>query len=125
MELKERSDVISIHLPLTHETNGWVDKAWLASCKPGAILINTSRGAIVNSHDLLGHLKSGHLNGACLDVLENEVPSTWEGTLKETYLSLLGRKDVIITPHIAGWTYQSLELIASILLQKITTFYKN
>lgn len=123
-ELKEMSDIISIHLPLTHETYSWVDKAWLAACKPGAIFINTSRGAIVNSHDLLLHLKSGHLKGACLDVLENELPATWQGTLKQTYLALLDRKDVIITPHIAGWTHQSLKLIASILLKKITSFYR-
>ncbi len=122
--LKERSEVISIHLPLTQETNGWINNKWLESCKPQSIFINTSRGAIVNSQDLLSNLKSGHLKGACLDVLENEVPSSWIGDLKHTYLSLLDRKDVIITPHIAGWTHQSLELIASILLRKISSFYK-
>ena len=122
--LKERSDIISIHLPLTDETNAWIDNKWLASCKQGAIIINTSRGAIVKSVDLLTQLQSGHLSGACLDVLENEMPTTWEGKLKRIYTALLDRKDVIITPHIAGWTHQSLELIASILLRKITAFYQ-
>jgi len=123
-ELKKRSDIISIHLPLTAETDGWVDDDWLAACKQGAFLINTSRGAIVSSADLLSHIESGQLKGACLDVLENEIPETWEGEQKRVYLSLLGLKNVIITPHIAGWTHQSLELIASILLRKIIAFYQ-
>jgi D-3-phosphoglycerate dehydrogenase len=122
--LKERSDVISIHLPLTQETNGWINNKWLESCKSQSIFINTSRGGIVNSPDLLSHLESGHLKGVCLDVLENEVPSSWTGGLKQTYLSLLDRKDVLITPHIAGWTHKSLALIASVLLRKISSFYK-
>ncbi|MCL4129790.1 UNVERIFIED_CONTAM: hypothetical protein GTU68_021697 [Idotea baltica] len=124
-ELKRRSEVVSIHLPLTSETNRWVDDEWLSSCKQGAILINTSRGAIVNSPNLLTHIESGHLKGACLDVLENELPDTWEGELKQVYLSLLERKNVIITPHIAGWTLQSLKLIASILLRKTIAFYQD
>lgn len=117
------SDILSIHLPLTSETQNLVNKELLARCKQGVILINTSRGSIVNSKDLLEMIERGHVGGACLDVLENEVPNTWSALQKNTYEALLQRKDVIITPHIAGWTHQSLKLIASILLDKIVAFY--
>ncbi|MEL6389019.1 MAG: NAD(P)-dependent oxidoreductase [Bacteroidota bacterium] len=122
-DLLLQSDIVSIHLPLTAETDGMVDHDFLSKCKKGSILINTSRGNIVNSESLLSHLVNGHIGGACLDVLENEKPSTWNDQERKIYDALLCQPNVIITPHIAGWTHQSLERIASILLGKILAFY--
>ena len=121
--LVNNADIISIHLPLTEETTDLIDTDFLKKVKHGAIIINTSRGKILDSNALLEALASGHIQGACLDVLENEKPETWNESEKLTYNGLLQRKNVVITPHIAGWTHRSLELIASILLRKICSFY--
>lgn len=122
-EIQQQSHIISIHLPLTLETRGMIDSSWLHQCRPGTVIINTSRGAILNTKDLLHQLEDGHVGGACLDVLENEKPNTWNGEEREVYGRLLERKDVIITPHIAGWTHQSLKKIAHVLLDKIQAYY--
>jgi D-3-phosphoglycerate dehydrogenase len=116
--LKE-CDIISLHLPLTSETSQWVDSTWLKKCRPGCILINTSRGSIVNTRDVIQALQTGHLLGACLDVFENEKPESFSASEKEMYALLYDFKNVILTPHVAGWTYESLEGIAKILLEKI------
>jgi len=121
--LLERSDVVSIHLPLTDDTQGLVSDSFIKSMKPGSILINTSRGAIVNSASLLRALLSDHLGGVCLDVLENEKPATWTREEQTLYKELLTHPRVAATPHVAGWTYQSLRLIAEVLLQKISRHY--
>lgn len=123
-EIKKKSDIISINLPLTAETRNMITVDFLSNCKKGVILLNTSRGAIVKSQDLLHCLQNGQVHGACLDVLENEKPKTWSKKEKEIYGGLLALDNVIITPHIAGWTHQSLQLIAEILLHKIVSFYK-
>lgn len=117
--LLEQSDVVSIHLPLTDETRYMVDEKFIGSMKPGSIIINTSRGWILKSSALLSSLQSVHLSGACLDVLENEKPATWSEEESTLYTALLQRDDVVATPHVAGWTHQSLRLIAEVLLEKI------
>lgn len=123
-DLIKQSDVISIHLPLTLETRYMVDKNFLSKMKENAILINTSRGKIVVTEELNKSLKAGRLSGACLDVLENEKPETWTESEQVMYTELFNNRKALITPHIAGWTHQSLESIASILLKKICNFYQ-
>lgn len=123
-ELLQRSDIVSIHLPLTEETKYMVNEHFLSRMKKGAILINTSRGKIVDTSALKNALEEGRLRGACLDVLENEKPETWADEERSIYESVLLRKNVIVTPHIAGWTHESLKLIAEILLHKIVAFYE-
>jgi len=122
-ELLTSSDVVSIHLPLTQETKSLVNESFLLKMKTESILINTSRGGIADSQAMLNSLERGHLSGICLDVLENEKPATWSIEQKKMYINLLQRRDVIITPHIAGWTHRSLRHIASILFDKICNFY--
>jgi D-3-phosphoglycerate dehydrogenase len=99
--LLESADVVSIHVPLTNETRSLINAARLSQMKRGAILINTARGGIVDEKALLSALESGHLSGAGLDVFENEPP-------RPDY-PLLGRHDVLCTPHIAGVTVASKE----------------
>jgi glycerate dehydrogenase len=90
------SDVVSLHCPLTPETRGLIDAARLALFKPGALLINTGRGPLVNEADLAAALHSGHLGGAGLDVLSLEPPDPTN--------PLLAAPNCVITPHIAWAT---------------------
>jgi len=82
-------------------------------------LINTSRGKIVNTDELIGSLKNRRISGAALDVLENEKLSSYTDREKERMDWLLGRADVIITPHIAGYSHESLYKMAKVLSEKI------
>ena len=91
-ELAAQSDIIVVHLPLTDETHHLVDTAFLAGVKPGAFLINVSRGPVVDSDALIAALEAGRLAGAGLDVVEGE-PSP--------PAALVARADVIATPHVA------------------------
>ncbi|MEM1319051.1 MAG: NAD(P)-dependent oxidoreductase [Bacteroidota bacterium] len=113
------ADIISFHLPLTEETRHLVDADFLAACKPGLVLINTSRGAVVRTQDLLKALENGHLRGACLDVFENEKPHTFTKMEQQLYQRLYSLDNVVLSPHIAGWTKESKEKLASILLERI------
>ena len=88
------SDVVSLHLPLTPATQGIINRRTLALMRPGAILINTSRGGLINEADLYESIRSGHLAGAGLDVLCNEPP--------EPDNPLLTLDNVIISPHLGG-----------------------
>ncbi len=94
------ADYVSLHLPLTPETTGMFDRSRFAAMKPGAIFINTARGGLVRSADLAVALASGHLAGAGVDVLPHEPPETTE--------PLLGLENVIVTPHVAFYSEESL-----------------
>ena len=122
-QLISNSDILSIHLPLTTETRGIIEGDLLKRCKPGAIIINSSRGPILKTRDLLDHLKTGHIAGACLDVLENEKMDQLSNEQRDVYTELLAMDQVIATPHVAGWTQESLVKIAEQLLTKIRHFY--
>jgi len=98
-EVFAESDIVSIHTPLTDETRGMVDMARLKTMKKSAILINTSRGAIVNEADLVTALECGIISGAGLDVFEREpLPSD---------SPLIALKNTMLLPHIASHTYES------------------
>ncbi len=118
-QILNESDIISLHLPLTQETENLVDMSFLSQMKAGSMLINTSRGKIVDLDSLIKNLNSGHLIGACLDVFPNEKPGSFTDYEKKLYDRLYACSNTILTPHIAGWTNESLYKIADILLQKI------
>lgn len=118
-EIFEQADVVSLHIPLTHETREMVDADWYSRFRKPVILLNMSRGGILNLADLLDALKAGKLPGACLDVLPEE-PLTPNLLKSDKILQeLLQLDQVLITPHIAGWTMQSKVLLGNILLQRI------
>jgi D-3-phosphoglycerate dehydrogenase len=106
-ELCARSDVISLHVPLNEETIHLFDAYCFAHCKPDAVLINTSRGAVVDSAALLDALKSGKLAGAALDVVEGELIAA---SLPNHPLLAYARThdNLIVTPHIGGATFESM-----------------
>lgn len=113
------ADIISLHLPLTPETKHLVNKDFIRQCKPGVIFLNTSRGQCIHTEDLVVALESGRVGGACLDVFENEKPHTFTDNDHKLYERLHRLDQVLLSPHIAGWTYESKKKLANILLKKI------
>jgi D-3-phosphoglycerate dehydrogenase len=118
-DITERADIISLHLPLTPETRHIVDQAFIEGCKPGFVLINTSRGHCVKTDDLVAALENGKVGGACLDVFENEKTAAFSENEKAVFEKLYAFDQVVLSPHIAGWTHESKRLLAEVLLEKI------
>ena len=121
-ELLETSDVISLHVPQTPETISMVNDDFLCKCKKDIILINTARGKVVKTDDLVKHLKSGHVIGAALDVLEYESYNFQDfltDNMPDAFNYLISSNRVLLTPHIAGWTVESKRKLSSILAEKI------
>ncbi len=112
-------DVISFNIPLTDETALLIDESLLKRIKPGAILINASRGGIVKLDDVWNAIENGRLGGCCLDVFPNEKPQTYNKEEVEVMNKLAKHPVVILTPHVAGWTIESKQKIAQILVDKI------
>ncbi|MCX6189196.1 MAG: NAD(P)-binding domain-containing protein [Bacteroidetes bacterium] len=121
----EQADILTMHVPLTKETEGWVNKDFFKKFKKSIVFINTSRGKIVNTTDLLEALQGGKLTGAALDVLEQEPPFSEDGQPDATFNALRDMENVIFTPHIAGWSAQSYERISTVLCAKIINFYQS
>jgi D-3-phosphoglycerate dehydrogenase len=119
-KLLEKSEIVSLHVPLTQETRQMVDAQFLSQCKSGAILINSSRGRVVNTNALIAALESGWISGACLDVFENERPETYDRVEAQMYATLAGFPNVVLTPHIAGWTFESKLQIAGQILHEVS-----
>ncbi len=122
-EIIKKSDILSFHLPLTIETYHLVDQNFLADCRQGVIILNSSRGAVVKTSALLKSLKTGKVAGAALDVFENENPKSWTESERRMYLELMQMPQVVCSPHVAGWTVQSKQKIAKVLLAKLADIY--
>lgn len=118
-ELTKDADVISFHLPLTMETKHFVNRDFISTCKDGIIIINTSRGMVIDTTVLLDEIYSGKVAGACLDVFENEKPQTFTTKEQKIYNELYTLENVVLSPHIAGWTFESIQKIAQVLLSRI------
>lgn len=119
-ELKERAEVVSLHIPLTEQTYYLVDGPFISDMKNNFYFVNTARGKNVETKGLVEAIKAGKVKGACLDVLEYE-KSSFENleTENENLQYLLESDKVIVTPHIAGWTVQSKEKLAQVIVDKI------
>ncbi|MGB4446635.1 MAG: 2-hydroxyacid dehydrogenase [Cloacibacterium sp.] len=126
-ELQERADILSLHIPLDASTEYLVDENLISKMKKNFYLVNTARGKNVKTSALVDALKSGKVKAAALDVLEYE-KSSFENLDTSTSLSarnkedlqfLLDSEQVIVTPHIAGWTHQSKEKLAQFIVDKI------
>ncbi|SRR6056297_325889 len=127
-EFVEQTDFLSIHIPLTSENKYLINKEYLKKFHKQIILINTARGEIVKTDDLVSLLESGDIKGAALDVLEYE-KSTFEELFDNTELpdtmnKLIKSERVILTPHIAGWTDESYYKVSAIVAQKIINLFK-
>jgi D-3-phosphoglycerate dehydrogenase len=118
-QIYEEADVLSIHLPLNQETKGLVNDEFFNKFKKPIVLINTSRGEIAHTKAILNALDSRKLLGACLDVFENEKPTTYTGEQEILFADLFKRPNVLLSPHIAGWTHESKRRLSQLLLQRI------
>ena len=107
-ELLSTADVVTLHVPLLRETHGMIGDRELAVMKPGTVLIQAARGGIVDEAALAAHLASGHLGGAAVDVYSTEPPGPDNALLR---LGGEGARRLLLTPHIAGVTRQSSQLL--------------
>jgi D-3-phosphoglycerate dehydrogenase len=115
----QETDILSLHIPLTPETRGMVNTHYLSQFKKKIILLNTARGEIVPLSDLAESFSMGFVRGAALDVLENEKLNELTPVQKEGFRNLISAGNVIFTPHIAGWTFESHVKINVALVEKI------
>ena len=121
-KLRDESQIISLHVPYNLSTKKMINKDFINKMKNAFWLINTSRGNVINTDDVIESLKSKKILGAGLDVLEYE-SSSFESIFKNNNPSLnylLNAENVILSPHIAGWTYESHKKLAKVILDKIT-----
>ena len=118
-ELQKRCDVISFHVPYNTETHYYCDEQFISDCSKKPIIINTSRGTVVNTIDIINAIETQKINGFCVDVYEDEPITKNKIHSTETYQKLLSFKNVIATPHIAGWTKESKYKLVKILMDKI------
>jgi D-3-phosphoglycerate dehydrogenase len=118
-EIFAHADVLSFHLPLTEETRYLANNQYVSQFKNNIILVNTARGQIIKTDILLAHLQSGKISAAALDVFENEKPNTFTSEEKSLFAQLYEMQNLILSPHIAGWTHESKKRLAEILLTKI------
>ncbi|GAG78717.1 unnamed protein product, partial [marine sediment metagenome] len=110
--LLRKSDFVSLNVSLTEATHHLINAASLANMKPGAILVNTSRGPVVDTRALIDSLRSGHLGGAGLDVLEDE---------RDTFHDF-GDLNVIVTPHLGWYTDGAVSRILNITFDILSSF---
>lgn len=113
------ADVISFHVPLTDETHYMANEKFFSALAQKPWIINTSRGKIVNTRDIIEALKINKISGAGLDVLENEKLDTYSPVEKEQLTWLTAQPNVILTPHIAGYSHEAFYKMAKVLLEKL------
>ncbi len=114
------ADIVSIHVPYNAETHHLLNRHFFNACSKNIIVINTSRGKCLHTADLIDALKSGKVAGACLDVHEAESESFGGLNFEDEYFKVLKTMpNVILTPHIAGWTHESNRKMAEYLVIKI------
>lgn len=116
------ADVISFHVPLTEETYHLANSNLFGSLKRKPWILNTSRGQVVNTKDLKQALINNLIAGAGLDVLENEQLSSFTAEEKEIFDWMLNQPNVIITPHIAGYSHEAFLRMSEVLLEKLGLF---
>jgi len=121
-DLFNECDILSLHIPQTEETMFMVDDTFLKKFKKPIYLINTARGKIVRIADLVQNLKSGQVKGACLDVLEYEKTSFEDlhaNELPADFEYLIKAENVLLSPHVGGWTHESNVKLSEVTAQKI------
>ena len=116
-EIYEKSDIISIHLPLTDETKNMINKSSFSKMKNNPIIINTSRGSIINENDLIDAYHENIISGFALDVFENEPIES------KFYNKIIPGMNCILTPHISGVTTESNIRVSDFIVKKIINFF--
>ncbi|MBR1972687.1 MAG: 2-hydroxyacid dehydrogenase [Oscillospiraceae bacterium] len=127
-ELFAQADILSLHCPLTEETNHLINASSIARMKEGVVIVNTSRGALVNTEDLIQGLKSGKVGAACLDVYEEEGDLFYEDfsghiVQDDKLVRLIAMPNVIVTSHQAFLTDEALDNIAHTTVSNLVKFF--
>ena len=123
-KLFSKTDILSLHVPLTPETRSWINKDFIQQFRKDIHVLNTARGEILPIKDLLELLDDGKVLGAALDVLEKEKFNQLSDEEKTRFEDLFSRKNVVLSPHVAGWTFASYKRINEVLVSKIATHYR-
>lgn len=118
-QIQRYADVISFHVPLTEETTHMVNTAFISELKNAPILLNTSRGKVIDLDALQKGLQTGLVGGAGLDVIPNEKPAKWTDQEKAQTDWLTNQPNVILTPHIAGYSHEAFLKMAQVVYHKI------
>lgn len=117
--LQQEADILSFHVPLNNETRHYYDDLFLHAMKKPHILVNASRGEVADTNVILQGLRSGKITGASLDVVEGEKQIAQLLDNKESVINQLLRHNVLITPHIAGYSQQAIEKMSAELLGQL------
>ena len=120
----DKADILSIHIPLNEETRAWMNEEFFNKFRKDIYLLNTARGEIIPVKSILKLLDSGKLKGASLDVLEKEKFDQLTEEQRADYENLFTRENVVLSPHVGGWTFASYRRINEVLVGKIATHYK-
>jgi len=118
-QVQAEAQVISLHLPLTSETKHFANASYFDNLKQAPFFVSTCRGGVTSTADLLAALQSGAVSGAALDVLENEKLESYTDVEKEELRQLTEEHNVVVTPHIAGYSFESYKKMAEALLTKV------
>ena len=123
MEIFQRTDVLSLHVPQTSETLGMVNKEYIQTFEKDIWILNTARGKCIKTDDLVWALKEGKVKGAGLDVLEYE-KSSFEDLFQDEQMPdafeyLIKAENVVLSPHVAGWSKESKVKLAQTIVNKI------
>lgn len=118
-EILEKAEIISFHLPLSPETRHFANMQFFQRTKKNPLIINTSRGNVIQTEALCEALQNNLIRGACLDVFENERTASLSEEERKMYNQLFVMPNTVFSPHIAGWTHESLEKIANLTLLRI------
>ena len=122
-KLFEKADILSLHVPLTEETRGWINEEFLSKFRKDIYLMNTARGEVLPVKALLKLLDSGKVIGAALDVLEKEKFEALTEEQRANFEELFKRRNVVLSPHVGGWTFASYKRINEVLVGKIATHF--
>ena len=121
-ELQARADVLSLHIPYSAANHHFVNEAVLIGFAKPIWVLNTARGEVLDQAALVRGLQAGTVRGAALDVLENEKLNALSGAQQATFDFLKLAPNVVLTPHVGGWTYESYARINEVLVEKIRGF---
>lgn len=118
-EFMRKTEVLSIHIPLYEDTKMLFDEAYLRKFKNMKVLLNTARGKILDLSSVIKLLREGMIYGVGLDVLENERLATYTSEEKAQLDQLMSFSNVLVTPHVGGWTFESYKRISEVIAEKI------
>lgn len=117
--IQTEADIISLHVPLTSETSHMINRHFFDTLSKKPFLINTSRGKVIKTSEMIEAIKLGKVLGVALDVLENERINSLSEEEKKEFEWLKSSSKVVLSSHIAGWTFESYERISEVLVQKL------